>query len=430
MLTLNDLHDHFAKIPRDFDLIINDRNYKCNKQILFAFSKVISLSESSSSTYSCNIPANEQAINTTINFLHGGNVNFSENSYEIYLIAAHLDISILKPRLCELIEASTTEENFELRYNVLKSFPNYCDPLFLFFIKNKNYFGTFTKSHTLPLSFANAFLASSSSFFNSEDEKADFVLSILSQSDNMNDNDLSIVSNINLCNLNENSLYNILTHQLSSRFSPFLNVFPLFDKQIAIISANEKKLSELKKEANEVQLSCENEKNTNNRLSNEFNSLNSQLFNIDIQHYALKQEINEILDDLKSAKLLLQEIQQLNNEYLPFLKAVAKMQATSTQLVDILQTFYNIGGKTIYPGSSRDALKHSKEWNVECENLRSKIPCIFNKEQLDQYFQALDEAENILISVFPVKNPLIKEKKERISTPSNIQEQQQPETKS
>lgn len=407
MLTLNDLHDHFASIPRDFDLIINDQSFKCNKLVMCAFSKVISLNSQSSSSYSCNIPTNNEAINTVIDFLHGGNVNFSENPYQIYLIAAYLDISILKQRLCDIIESSTTTANFEERYNTLNLFPFYCDPLFHFFINNKDYFNTFSKSHTLPLSFANSFLASSPNFFTSEDEKVFFILGILKNvnDSNVDENDFSIVSHINLCNLTDDSLYSFLNHPLSPKFSPYLNSFPLFEKQVRIISDNKKKLLNLQKEATDVQSVNENESNTNNSLSNEFNSLNARLFNLDIQRFDFRQKIEDIVNLIREARTLLQAIQQRNNEYLPFLEAVNKMNATSVKLVDVLQNFYNIGGKTIYPGSSRDALKHSKEWKTECVKLKERIPGIIVQEQLTSYFQALDETENILLSLMPVMNP-------------------------
>lgn len=407
MLTLNDLHDHFALIPRNFDLIINDQTYKCNKQVLCAFSKVISSNSSSSFTYSCQIPTNNEAVNTVIDFLHGGNVNFSENSYLIYLIAAYLDISILKPRLCELIESSTTRENFEDRYNTLNTFPNYCDPLFIFFTNNKDYFNTFSKSHILTLSFTNSLLASNSSFFNSEDEKVNFILGILENAKDkiIDDKDFTIVSHVNLCNLTEKTLYAFLNHPLSPKFSPYLDSFPLFEKQFHIISHNKKKLEDLNKEAADVQSTYENESSTNDSLSNDINSLNSQLFNLDVQRYDFKQKINEVIQSLKDARTLLQAIQQRNNEYLPFLEAVNKMSGISVKLVDILQNFYNIGGKTIYPGSSRDALKHSKEWNTECTKLKQKIPNVFIQEQLESYFKTLDETESILLSLIPVEDP-------------------------
>ena len=406
MLTLNDLHDHFASIPKNFDLTINNQNYKCNKQVLCTFSKVISTNSQKNFTYSCDIPTNDQAVNTVIDFLHGGNVNFSENTYEIYLIAAYLDISILKPRLNEMIELSTTKENFDTRYNVLSSFPNYCDPLFKFFAHNKDYFYNFTKSHIFSLPFANFFLASNSNFFISEDEKVNFILAILqnAKDNEIDDKNLSIVSHINLCNLDEKSLYSFLEHPLSSKFSPYLNVFPLFDKQMNIISINERKLADLTKEINEVQSTYENEKNTNDSLSNEFNSLSAQSFNLDVKHYSLKQKVNEVKESIKEARSFLQVIQQRNSEYLPFLEAVDKMNATSINLVNVLQNFYNIGGKTIYPGSSRDALKHSKEWNEQCVKLKEKIPNVFLQEQLDKYFKTLDETEAILQSLISIEN--------------------------
>ncbi len=409
MLTIDDLHEHFAKIPKDFNMNINDQEYKCNRNILKAFSKVIASLPDSISTYSIKISTNQIAINTVIDFLHGKNVNLTENSFEIYAVSAKLDIPILKSRLCNEIESSTTCANFETRYDHLQSFPNYCDPLFQFLNNNKSYFDKITKSKQFSLPFSKLFLSSCPTFFTNEDEKANFILSIFEcETENPEHDNFSIVSHINLCNLSEETLHLLLTHHFSPQFSPYLKSYPLFKNQINHITDNQKKLSILQKESNEFETTFDNLRETNNSLSNEINKLNSHLFNTEINHYKLKKEIESILSEIDQSNRALEDITQRNNEYLPFLNEVDNMKSTSSKLVDILQNFYNIGGKTIYPGSSRDALKHSKEWNAECVKLRDLIPSIFKEEQLSAYFNILEETRNILCSLIPVKDPSTK----------------------
>ncbi|OHT13057.1 hypothetical protein TRFO_03479 [Tritrichomonas foetus] len=402
MLTLNDLQAHFAAIPRDFSLTINGIEQKCNKKLLSTFSNVInSIAENQ---YSCEIPVKNESVDAVIRFLHGQTVDFSQNSFECLCVAAHMDIQILQSRLNSLVESFLTDSNFENCYKALKDYPKYCQPLFSYFGKNQAFFQSFTKLHKLDTNFVNCLLSQTSNLFNSEDEKALYIFSVIDDN-----SDMSLFSNINLCELTEETLYELLNHPLAEKFSPYLHTIKLFEKQLNIYESSVKRLNEMTKNVENLKIKYDKDFRINEDISIELDKTAIDCSIAEQKRANLQIEIESILSEFNILNSFVNSLESKNESFRNFLHDLKKMKKFADELVQILQTFHDIGGKVIYPGSSPSSLKIAKQWKEANIVLITKLKEIsIKKNEYVQIKELLKSMQEILSDLIVVEYPIVK----------------------
>lgn len=410
MISLDDIKDLFINLSREFKLIINDDIIMCNKQILTSYSQIVNSLSPEVMEFSMKTPIDPKYFRDINEFLHGSSCNFAESAFEYLCVAAFLDISILQPRLFEFVENGTNENNFEERYLLLNQYVDYCIPFSSFLDKNPAFFKQFIQSHVLAVKFARCLFEHTKSIFPTEDEKLSFLFSLIDKSEiELTDKDYSIFELINPMNLSERSIFDLITHKNAPLYAKYLNSIQLFDRQLSIHNEYLKKLHSIETKQAELQETYDNLSQQHIDALNEFDSLNAQCFLHECKRSAFQRTVHEISRNINTIIGFLETLNINNNQYIQFSKQIGSMHSLAHTLTDLLDSFYKQIGSVIYPGSSRDAAKYSREWmNVASDLFTQTQKITYDANQGKKYLEILKNASSFFETLVPISDPPMK----------------------
>ena len=399
MLSLDDLKDYFQSLPLDLTILINNVSYKCNKEVVSHFSKTINfLINENTSTFSYNIPVSEESIHLVFDFLHGKCSDFSTNCFQCLCIAAFFDIPVVGKRCFEFVKNTTNQDNFEERYNFLKDYPEYCEPLNFFLINHKDFFNDFSSKHQLPSQFVKSLLSNcqSNELFENESTKLAFLMPILRSS-----NDMSLISLINLQNLDDDEVFDLIMDDLSPRFSSFLHVGKFYKKQIQKCESNLINIEKLKLDFKELQSKYEEKKALNILRSKEFQ-------NLIIDNNINDQNFSTLHEDIKYINLEMNEIINLFNGFKEDNEKTIKLNSITADLTHLIQNLCKALNafrrgicNKLHPNALPRAIQISNELKSFIEGMHEQIKGItVEPEMLEQLKTLIDELQNTYNTIF------------------------------
>lgn len=121
MLSNNDLSKFIAQLPKDLNLIVENRKYAVNKQVVSTLSVFLSnkfQEDESVDTIILDVSDDHKVFSTVITFLNGGKINIApDNDYPIDLFATFLDIPSLRQLTQKSLNLPLSVSNILQRYS-------------------------------------------------------------------------------------------------------------------------------------------------------------------------------------------------------------------------------------------------------------------------------------------------------------------------
>lgn len=233
MIPISSLQKYFLTIPKDFDLVVNNDHFRCNKQILKAYSELINskISENPElNQYSLKLNVPVTAVQTILDLIHVKSFHPSEKIiFECYTVAATLGIECARIRLTSQIFSLLNESNFANKLKDIILNPNYYVPFINFLEANGEYAKAFLEKTLISefsieesTYFVSSITKGSNKLFPNEADKLKFICKFLSD---IKDFDKpNILSNLDTSLLDQEAILSLLKQSREVQYS--LKLFP------------------------------------------------------------------------------------------------------------------------------------------------------------------------------------------------------------
>ena len=392
MLRLDDLRGYFASIPKDFTLLSDKTEFECNRGVLSALSKRIANLDESAASYELTVKVPNAVIESIVSFVHGLDSEF-DDPFSCLLVAAELEIVSLKQKLYEPVAESLTEFNFEDRFSKISAFPEYSHPLVNFLASNTAFFASFSKCHTFNSGMTKVLLESAASLFSSEDSKLEFVLQ---QAESWSDTNFEAVRFIDCEKLSQASLASLCNHPKigATNIRSHVKVFGLLRNALKLRSAREEEHQSLAAELEKMRNAHDSWLDSNVKLSQEHEDISCNLEYSLCVDREVQARLKALIDRLNAVQRLLRVVHQSDSEYRVVWKSVEELVKVGDSLAHELSQFYKqfLGGKLLWPGSSKAALNGSTEFKRIIKEMETELqPRLFEERAKANQCAALDQ---------------------------------------
>ena len=391
MLRLDDLQGYFASIPKDFTLLSDKTEFKCNRGVLSSLSKRIAGLDESVASYDLSVKVPSACVESIVSFVHGLDSGF-DDPFSCLLVAAELEIDSLKQELYEPVAESLTEFNFEDRFSKISAFPEYSHPLVNFLAANGAFFASFSKCHSFNPGMTKVLLESAASLFSSEDAKLEFVLQ---QAPSWSDNNFEAVRFIDCEKLSQASLASLCNHPEigATNIRSHVRVFGLLRNALKLRAARNEEHESLGAELERIRKAHENWLESHVKLSQEHADVSCNLEYSLCVDREVQVRLKALLEQLKSVQRILMVIHQSDSEYRVVWQKVEELVKVGDSLADELRQFYKqfLGGKLLWPGSSKTAVDGSTAFKELIRKMETELqPRLFEERAKANQSATLD----------------------------------------
>ena len=398
MLSTKALKDYFSKLPDDFVFLIGKSEVSCNKQSISCFSDVIKKElEENPKTNKFSLPSNfsPNAVEWIVNFLKYQSLALDESLiYDIYLISAILNITILKKIFRKPFFSLLNNNNFTEALNILQRNHNFWDPLVEYIDNNTNYF-QIDDFINLSHEFLYEIFSKTQIFSNiTEDDKLKYINNYylsypMSENQNNSHNNqkypekLFLYQCLDFSKLSENALISICESQNAAAISKSVLLFPFLNQ---LSTENYKYHSQVQTLRDQY----------NMKLTLKDNIINSPISEEKI-NIILQKELDNFKDKQRQYDAIIEKLQYIiaciNMLYFPFLQvkqiinSVNELILILIHLNDMIELLNNPKEVKKKSPNALD-LSHfsnlTKTLNTHCNGIIDCLPSLSNIHKIEE----------------------------------------------
>jgi hypothetical protein len=393
MLSVAALSRHFDSIPRDFTVVCESTQVQANRLLLSTFSSVIRGLDPGADRYSIPFPVSSAALTKVLSFVHASPTDFGDDAFDSLVVAGALDISALLSRLSDQVQATTTESNFQTRFDVLSHNIPFTLPLVRFLTSQPPFAQTFIASQPLSPAFVALLFSSATSLFPTEDSKIDLIFQCVNS---WNLSELQAVSfQIHTEKLSEISVYRLLHNSLSSSLEPAINSFGLIRLELELRQKLLLELDELKPKLIEIRQECDFLLTERSSFAQVHDSLNLGRSRSELLVSQLRLRILDCSAQFGKMGSHLSVVRSHQDLIAFCLSAVTNLAEIANRLIVPFQSYCdNPLSRIAYPGARLDSVISAKGLIGATEAVRHWIePLQFPVEWIQETMAGLDALE-------------------------------------
>ncbi|KAH0790384.1 hypothetical protein GPJ56_005680 [Histomonas meleagridis] len=234
MLNASDLRNYFKNLPRDFKLIINGKEYRCNKQCLTTHSEFFK--GCTSNEVSIEFPITDEGASKLVGYLHGEELG-TVKDIDFISFSSIFGIETFKNRAAELLD-TIKPEDFQKELGPVLQRTLDIESFVTYFSKNAELVKTLVQADLIPSTIIHRILTSN--IMQNEDDN---LFLIQKYNSCHSPPDYTLYSDLNTENLSDESLSSFLSSPNEALQNA--KVFPLIRK---LLKQNSKLKSDISTE--------------------------------------------------------------------------------------------------------------------------------------------------------------------------------------
>lgn len=385
-LDSSDINQLFSSLPDDFTLIVNDKEFKCNRNCLYSWSKTIKSiinRDKNTTKHSLSFSMSLEAVEALIDLIHGK--THDADSFEIYYLGSLLQIDFIFDRYHHLVYKSTNSENIFQRYEVLSNNYKFLGPIILFLNEHKDIYESINNKTEELIEWS---LNQKYSFYHSENDKVEFILS-------RSPINFKLLTLININLISNYEIYRILEHEEAEQY---LDGFSLLNCLLNEVIESEQE----EMETNEVLNTILSKQNQLIESKAEIERINQQLSINEAFINEVRDRINSISLQLRSNIETVKTISQQSGIITDFMTHLRTIRSMADEVSKLQSEFISGGGAVLYPGTVKSFKGIVLAWGkqvTELEQITQKISLPL--DQMGYLINYFEDIANSLPKIIP-----------------------------
>jgi hypothetical protein len=350
MLGIQEVAAVMESLPCDFVLKVGDVDFQFNRSVLGSLATVIGSLDPQIRLFVLPVEVSQEAAEQIYLFVRGKVADFVLDPFDCLVYGASIGMSCVLHRVSDHVRTTTTFENFEVRFERIRSFPGFLSPLAAFIAEHPQYFKAFVQGKRFPAEIISIFL-SYLELFQTEDEKARFILEHTE-----GDPDSFLFDTLNLADISEPILYQLISDdKISHSFSvmaKFIKVRKTLEAESSILVAS---MAETQAIFDSVLAECTDRKRMNETLWEKLYYRRCMMADIEGSLKLQEGEVGSILAKVG-------EMRHANETYIVLGE---KLQDLGDEVGKLLQAInkVHVWGRFAFHNTSPAALRHCGEWS-------------------------------------------------------------------